>query len=669
MRVHRVAQRLAHLAALAVGGKAVSQQAPVRCAAIQGAAQQQRAVEPAAVLVVAFQIQVRLRTFGMEGRHAVSVFVAAAQHMLKGGARVEPDFQNVGALGIERRVLCAQNLFHRHAAPGFDAAFFNNVSGLVQDGHGVGVQFARVLVQEERHRHAPRALARDAPVGPVGDHVAQAGLAVLGVELRLLDRVERQLAQGLGRFILGEHALALVHPHKPLSGSTVDDGGFMTPAVRVAVGDFHRGHQAVALAQHLDHAGTGFPDVLAAEERQLFGVHAIALHRVQDVVIGQAVGDAGVEVVHAVGGGRVHDAGAVGGGHVLGQIQGRWAAVAVWATFVSAHGVVQRVAENQAAQLLAHCGGDHGALQLVALQAFFDQTGSQQQHATGRVHQGIFQLGVGVERLVGGNRPSGGGPDDGKCFLAALARQFGQAKGGSQCGGVVGFKGHVQRVALFVGVFDLEFGQRRAAVKAPVNGFEAAVNKATLNHALKGADFTGFVGEVHGAVRALPVAQHAQALEVFALLADLLGGKGAALGLHVVSGQLAAMQFFDRVFDRQAVAVPAGNVLRVKARQLLGLDDHVFENFVQCVADVQFAVGVRRAVVQHEQRGALAGGAQFFVEAAVVPLAHPARLALGQVAAHRKRGVHHVDAGVGVLGFVGHGASSREGFDKLSPSG
>jgi hypothetical protein len=57
--------------------------------------------------------------------------------------------------------------------------------------------------------------------------------------------------------------------------------------------------------------GTGFPDVLAAEQRQLVGVDAVALHRVEDVVVGQAMRDAAVEVVHAVGGGRVHDAGAV----------------------------------------------------------------------------------------------------------------------------------------------------------------------------------------------------------------------------------------------------------------------------------------------------------------------------------------------------------------------
>ena len=96
----------------------------------------------------------------------------------------------------------------------------------------------------------------------------------------------------------------------------------------------------------------------------------------------------------------------------------------------------------------------------------------------------------------------------------------------------------------------------------------------------------GFVGGVHGAVGALPVAQHAEAFEVFALLVNLLGGEGAALGLHVVAAEFAAMQFFDGVFNRQTVAVPAGDVLRVKARELFGLDDHVFQHFVQRVADV-----------------------------------------------------------------------------------
>ena len=61
----------------------------------------------------------------------------------------------------------------------------------------VGMQLAGHLVQEERQRHAPVALPADAPVGPVRDHVVQAGAAVLRVEGGRVDGVERALAQGL----------------------------------------------------------------------------------------------------------------------------------------------------------------------------------------------------------------------------------------------------------------------------------------------------------------------------------------------------------------------------------------------------------------------------------------------------------------------------------------
>ena len=116
------------------------------------------------------------------------------------------------------------------------------------------------------------------------------------------------------------------------------------------------------------------------------------------------------------------------------------------------------------------------------------------------------------------------------------------------------------------------------------------------------------------------------------------------------------MQFFNGVLDGQAVAVPAWNVLRVKAGQLLGLDDHVFEHFVQGVANVQFAVGVRRAIVQNKQRRSLTGCAQFLVQALVAPCFGPGWLTLGQVAAHRKSGVWHVQSGTVICFLFGHGS-------------
>ena len=350
----------------------------------------------------------------------------------------------------------------------------------------------------------------------------------------MVDGVQRQLAQRFGRFVLGEHALALVHADEPLGRGAVDHRRFVAPAMRVAVGDGLGGHQAAGVFQRFQDDRHGFPDVQPAEQREVGRVGAVALHRVQDVVVGQAIGDAGVEVIHAVGGRRVHDAGAVAVAHVVGQVHRREALV------TGVH-VVQRVAEVQAAELVAGGRGEHRAFQAEALQAFFNQGFGQHQAAHGRFHQGVVELGVGVERLVGGDGPGGGGPDHGEGALAG--GQGGQAEGAGQLGRIVGLEGHVQRVALLVGVFDLELGQRRAAVETPVNRLQAAVDKTALDHAFEGADFTGFVGEVHGAVRALPVAEHAQALEVFALLVDLLGGVGAALGLHVVAAEFAAVQF------------------------------------------------------------------------------------------------------------------------------
>jgi hypothetical protein len=236
--------------------------------------------------------------------------------------------------------------------------------------------------------------------------------------------------------------------------------------VGVAVGDGLRGHEAALLAQGGDDVGAGFPDVLPTKQGQLGGIDAVALHGVQNLIDCHAVRDAGVEVVHAIGGRGMHEARAVGIAHILGQIQGRGAFVAVCVG--AAVQIMQRVAEHLAAQSLSFGCGQDLALKLVARKTFFNQIGAEQQDALGCVHQGVVQLRVGVERLVGGNRPSGGRPDDGVGFFAC--GQMGKAKRLSQRLRVIRLKGYIQGVAFLFGVFDLEFGQRRAAIEAPVNG-------------------------------------------------------------------------------------------------------------------------------------------------------------------------------------------------------
>ena len=281
------------------------------------------------MLVVAFQVKICLGSIGVERGAGIGVLVAAAQHMPEGGTGVKPDFQNVGALGVQGCIRCAQDLLRRHTAPGFDAALFDDVCRLVQDGHGIGVQFARVLVQKEGHRHAPTALARDAPVGPVGDHVAQACLAVFGVEPGHFDGIERELTQGFRGLVLGEHPVTCVHANKPLGGGTVDDRRLVAPAMGVAVDNWAGGHQVARLLQGGQDHRAGLPDVHATKQRQVLRVLPVALHRVQNVVVAHAVGHATVEVIHAIGRRRVHDAGAVTVTNVVGQVQRGQASVAV----------------------------------------------------------------------------------------------------------------------------------------------------------------------------------------------------------------------------------------------------------------------------------------------------------------------------------------------------
>ena len=169
----------------------------------------------------------------------------------------------------------------------------------------------------------------------------------------------------------------------------------------------------------------------------------------------------------------------------------------------------------------------------------------------------------------------------------------------------------------------------------------------------------------------LPVAEHPQALEVGPLQCDLLGGIGAALGLHVVAAQAPPVGLFDGVFDRQAMAVPAGHVLRVEAGQLPCLDDHVLQHLVDGMTHVDLPVGIGRAVVQDELGRVAAHVAQLLVQALFVPLLYPARLALGQVAAHREGRVGQVERGsvIGLGRGCSHGGRAPPGCAGRQSSG
>ena len=152
LRHDDVADRLAHLVALAVHRKAVGQQRVVGRVAVDGAAGEQRGVKPAAVLVRAFEVEVGTRAGG------VAIGVRAAQHMPVRGAGVEPHVERVADLGVLGR-LVAEQLGGVELEPGFDAFLLDALGNLIHQLDGARMQLAGLFMQEERNRHAPVALA------------------------------------------------------------------------------------------------------------------------------------------------------------------------------------------------------------------------------------------------------------------------------------------------------------------------------------------------------------------------------------------------------------------------------------------------------------------------------------------------------------------------------
>jgi hypothetical protein len=203
-------------------------------------------------------------------------------------------------------------------------------------------------------------------------------------------------------------------------------------------------------------------------------------------------------------------------------------------------------------------------------------------------------------------------------------------------------------------VLDLGFGQRRTAVETPVDRFEPLVEVALLEDGAERPDFVGLGLEVHCQVGLVPGAENAQPDEVLLLALDLFAGEGAAQLAHAVSRDVLAVQFFDLMLDRQAVAVPARNVGRIESGQRSGADDDVLEDLVDCMADVDVTIGVGRVRRAERSGGGPArprGSAR--KACPVCQAATHSGFAPGKVAAHRKRRVGEIE---GFL-VVGHGGS------------
>ena len=333
LRLDGVAERLRHLPAFLVHEEAVGQDCPERRRAARAQTDEQRALEPTAMLVAALEVEVR----------RPGQFFAEGEHRFVARPRVEPDVEDVllalegGRAALFTGQALGHELLQRPLVPGVGAVLVEDGRGAFDDRRGEH-RFATAGTVERRDWHTPGALAGDAPVRAARDHVVDAVAAPGRNPLDLLvDRVKGGLAQSARRaFARRDHRLA-VHPHEPLRGGEENHRIVAAPAVRVGVLVRLVVPEAAAFRQRLHDRGIRFEDLLPRKQPDIVREPAVRSDGRIDV---EPVLQPSQVVVGAVAGSGVDRTGALLERHVVGEHSER-------------RTVVQRMREPEAFEILA----------------------------------------------------------------------------------------------------------------------------------------------------------------------------------------------------------------------------------------------------------------------------------------------------------------------------
>ena len=603
VRGHGVAERFRHLAPFGVDEEAVGQHFPVGSAAVHGDGGLERGLEPAPVLIRAFQVEV--------GR--ITQLFAPVKHGKMRNAGIEPDVEGIGDLVVVFGVV-AEQFPGIEFVPGVDTALLHPPGDLFEQLLRVGMQFAGFPVHEQGDRHAPGALPGNAPVRAAAQHQFHPRLAPAGNPLDSVHRLKGRIEQS-----------AFLHADEPLRRCAIDQCGLRAPAMRVTVRDAVLADEFAVLLQHFDYVGVDLVDVGAGEASRRFTEDAVIVDQIERL---QAVLAAGVEIVDAMIGRGMHRPGSAFGRDMPAEHDGHFA-------------LVQRVAQALRLQprTLAY-GKRFEALAAVSLHDFRGHLpGDHEQFRAGvefAADQGVIEPGMEADRLVRRQGPGRGGPDhDGdRQFAIRLPYTF---KTGQQGGAVGRGEAHIDRIRSLVLEFDFGLGQGRCPHDAPVHRFIAAHEMTVGDDSRQGAHDVGLGLEVHGEIGVLPISEHSHANEACLLYFDLAGGVFAAgaaeFGMADLLPRLAFF-LFDIVLDRQTVAVPAGNIGRVETRHCPRLDDDVLERLVNGVTEMQLAVGVGRTVVQNKARTSRVLFADGAIQVEFPPFAQARWLAVREVGPH-----------------------------------
>ena len=317
--------------------------------------------------------------------------------------------------------------------------------------------------------------------------------------------------------------------------------------------------------------------------------------------------------------------------------------------------IVDRVMQGQIFKIRAQASAQHFKIRNIPARHNAFDHGRSQNHTLGAVarvnlNQRIVQISVERYCLVGGDGPGRGGPDNhGNVAFAFVSSE--QRQG---FGLIDGSEAHINLRRGFVLVLHFGLCQRGLTHHTPVNRFE------TTNHVPFGDDLAQsphnarFHFWVHGEVGFVPLTHDAKADKISFLAGDLLRGvitASLAEGF-VVDFHTGLTNFLlNLVLNRQTVAIPARHVGRIEAHETAGFNDHILQNLVDRVTNVNVAVGVGRAIVEDELFTPFTLLAQVGVYIKILPALEHFRLAYGQAGFHLKVSFRQVQ---GML-VVAHG--------------
>ena len=602
VRADDIAQRLVHCLSFAVHGPTVCQHLAVGSSLSFGAdRRQQRGLEPATVLVAAFQIDIRRPT------HSLAVL----QHGKVRGTGVKPTVQRIGFLC--KRTAAAegagsalgQNLRRLMRKPAV-GAFLCEKRGNGVDALLVADRLPAVFAVKYGNGKPPLTLTGDTPVGTFTDHLDHAILAPSREPFDLMACRNRLITE-------------CFHRTEPLRRRPENDRRFAPPAVRILVLKLLGGKQRAGFLHIRQNGIVGCGIIHSGILTGIGGLIPAVVHRHNDF---HTVSLAGQVVVRTEAGRGVHTAGTGIHGDIIGVDNQR---ITVKERVPCTH--ILKFASGHPPQNLI---GRNSAL----LHGLFTQRlGNDIVFPVFRPYNRISLCRIERNGKVAGKRPGGRGPDHKvgvaeintrKLSLVVTDAEF-YINGGTFVGIVLNFR----------------LCKRGFVFGAPVDRLESLVDITLAVHLPENLDLPCLKRGIHGQIRVLPISQNAQAdklfpLNVHILLRKLMAGSAELRDRHLLAVDL--VLFDDSRLNGHAVVVPSGHIRHAITGHCLVLIDKILQGLVHRSSHMDVSVGKGRSVVQNKQRLIRTVFQHGMIEINRFPIPEHLRFSLRQVRPHGKVG-------------------------------